>query len=264
LSSVLRVMSRYGNTVSTTLRNAWDGRTLQVMTRESPLRATGAHVSIMAHVTQHDLERYLNFTDLFNGFANRFLWVCVRRSKLLPNGGRLSDKALSMLSRHLKDSVSFAKRQREIGLSTNAAHLWERRYPRLTRDTPGLVGAVTSRAEAQVRRMALIYALMDETTSVRTKHLRAALEMWRFCEESAHFIFGGASGVTVEDRIFAQLRQSENGLTRTEINRALQHHVPATAISRALHELNERGLIRSKNVKTGGRSAEHWVCRTPK
>jgi hypothetical protein len=257
-SAVLRVMSRWGNTLSTTLRHAWDGRPLQVMTRDSPLRASGAHVSIIAQTTQHDLTRYLNQTDVFNGFANRFLWVCVQRSKLLPNGGGIPKEQLSRLARRLKKSVEFAKRQKKVGLSTNAAALWERSYPRLTAEAPGLFGAATSRSEAQVRRLALIYALLARSPKVRSRHLIAALEVWRFCEDSAHFIFGGRSTVSVEERIKSILQTADVGLTRTQINQALQHHVPSAEIKRTLDSLREKGSVRKKSVKTGGRSAEVW------
>jgi hypothetical protein len=259
-SAPLRVMSRYGNTLSTTLRNTWDGRTLQVMTRGDPLRAPDAHISIVAHTTQHDLNRYLNQTDLFNGFANRFLFLSVQRSKLLPNGGGIPEKEMSLLAKHLKESVKFAKRQREISLSRNAASLWEQKYPQLTADIPGLVGEVTSRAEAQVRRLALIYALMNQSRKVRTNHLLAALEFWRYCNESAHFIFGGRSPVTVQDKILEVLRWTSKGFTRTEISEALQRHVSSAAITQALHELRERGLARTKTLHTSGRSAELWLA----
>ena len=41
----------------------------------------------IAHITQEELRRNLTATELANGFANRFLWVCARRFKLLPEGG---------------------------------------------------------------------------------------------------------------------------------------------------------------------------------
>jgi hypothetical protein len=160
--------------------------------------------------------------------------------------------------RQVKDKVRLAKRKAEVGLSVNAAHLWERIYPEISTDEAGQFGAATSRAEAHVRRIALIYALTDGSRKVRTAHLRAALEVWRFCEDSARFIFGGRSAVTLEDRILSALRRSGSGLTRTEINQALHHHVHTTEISRALHVLKEQGLVRAKTLKTGGRSAQYW------
>ena len=263
-SNVLRVMSRWGNTLSTTLRSGWDGRKLQVMTRESPLRASGVHISIIAHTTHHDLNRYLNQTDIFNGFANRFLWGCVQRSKLLPNGGEIPKEQLSRLTEKLKKSVEFAKHQKEVGLSSNAARLWKSTYPRLTAEAPGLFGAVTSRAEAQARRLALIYALLDRSPKVRTVHLRAALEVWRFCEDSARFIFGGRATESVRDRVRTILQEAKTKLTRTQISHALKHHVSSADITQALEELRENGLVRTKAIRTGGRSAEVWFVEPQK
>jgi hypothetical protein len=204
------------------------------------------------------LDRYLNQTDIFNGFANRFLWGSVQRSKLLPNGGEIPRKQLSRLIETLKKSVEFAKSRKEVGLSTNAARLWTRTYPRLTAEAPGLFGAVTSRAEAQVRRLALVYALLDRSPKVRSKHLLAALEVWRFCEDSAILIFGGRSTASVRDRVRTILQESETKLTRTQISHALKHHVSSAEITQALEELRESGLVRTKSLKTGGRSAEVW------
>jgi hypothetical protein len=84
-AQVLRVMRRDGNTLSGILRNAWDGRALGNMTNQNPLKATGAHVSIVAHITNEELQREIRDTaEMFNGFANRFLWCYAARCKFIP------------------------------------------------------------------------------------------------------------------------------------------------------------------------------------
>ena len=88
-AQVLKVLAREGNTRSAIVRQAWDGESLQTIVRNDPLRATGAHIGIVGHVTRDELLRYLTATELANGFANRFLLVAVKRSKLLPFGGAL-------------------------------------------------------------------------------------------------------------------------------------------------------------------------------
>ena len=50
--SPLTVMQREGNTLSMVVRNLWDDRPLQTMTRNSPLRATDTHGTIIGHVTR--------------------------------------------------------------------------------------------------------------------------------------------------------------------------------------------------------------------
>src|SRR5690348_6259561 len=73
LALVLRVMAREGNSLSAIIRQAWDSGNLRTLTRNNPLKATGAHIGIVAHVTRSELLRYLDSTELGNGFANRFL-----------------------------------------------------------------------------------------------------------------------------------------------------------------------------------------------
>src|SRR5690348_3327012 len=41
--------------------------------------------------------------------------------------------------------------------------IWREVYPELSEGKPGLLGAVTSRAEAQTMRLACIYALLDSS-----------------------------------------------------------------------------------------------------
>src|SRR5262249_11956918 len=50
-ASALAVMERAGNTLSSHIRRAWDGDKLSTITRNSPLCATGAHISIVGHIT---------------------------------------------------------------------------------------------------------------------------------------------------------------------------------------------------------------------
>jgi Protein of unknown function (DUF3987) len=96
-AGALAVMERHGNTLSPLIRRGWDGDTLSTMTRNNPLKATGAHISIIGHITDTELKARLTRTDAANGFANRFLFVLVRRSQLLPFGGDLTDSEILML-----------------------------------------------------------------------------------------------------------------------------------------------------------------------
>ena len=91
-SSALRASQRQGSTLSATVREAWDTGHLRTLTKHDPITATGAHVCIVGHITDDELRTELTATDTANGFANRFLFVAVRRSKLLPFGGAAADE----------------------------------------------------------------------------------------------------------------------------------------------------------------------------
>jgi hypothetical protein len=89
-SQALKTMARAGNTLSPVLRSLWDGGSGGMLTKHSPSKATGAHVSIIGHIVRDELRRELTGTEMANGFANRFLFCCAKRSKLLPEGGSLA------------------------------------------------------------------------------------------------------------------------------------------------------------------------------
>src|SRR5439155_22994866 len=109
IATTQTVMTRECNIHSPKVRQACDTSDLATLTRHDPLTATGAHVSLVGHITRAELLRMLDRTELANGFANRILWVCIRRSKCLPDGGNLSDEALAPLAERLKDAIAWAR-----------------------------------------------------------------------------------------------------------------------------------------------------------
>ena len=74
----------------------------------------GSAYVIVGHITVTELRRLLTETQSANGFANRFLWVCARRSKLLPEGGRIHEVDLGPLIRDLSEAVKFARSTDEV------------------------------------------------------------------------------------------------------------------------------------------------------
>ena len=108
-SSVLKQFHREGNTLSSVLRDAWDGRPLQNLTKRLEGKCTKPHVSIIGHITKTELMRYLTATEMANGLGNRFFWVCVKRSKLLPFGGELDPAALHGVKERVTRALAFAR-----------------------------------------------------------------------------------------------------------------------------------------------------------
>jgi hypothetical protein len=256
-SSVLRVASRDGNTLTEVLRRAWDGSHLRTMTRNAPMSATGAHIAILGHITKDELRRELTETSQLNGYANRHLFLCVRRSKLLPHGGALGEIEVEMLAERLRDVLRAARQRTAIRRDAEANAMWEVVYPALTADRPGMLGAITARAEAQVLRLSLLYALLDASPEIRRPHLEAALALWQYAEDSARFIFGDATGDPVADRILAALR-ANGPLAQHEIVDLFGRHVGAAKLTRALEALVSAGKIRSARLETGGRPRTVW------
>jgi hypothetical protein len=257
-ASTLRVINRDGNTLSPVIRNAWDDGNLRTMTKSAPEHATGAHISIIGHITSDELRRYLTVTETANGFANRFIWLCVRRSKCLPEGGNMGEVDTSEIISRLRKAVDFAATVERVQFDELARKVWYRVYPELSGGGAGLFGAVTSRAEAQVVRLALIYALLDCSNVISATHLTAALALWEYAEQSASYIFGQALGYPDADLILTALRNNPTGLSRTDISGLFGRHRRTEEIERALSKLSGDGRIRSEKIETGGKSAEIW------
>lgn len=261
LAGPLKAMTREGNTLSAIIRQAWDGVQMATLTRKSPLRATNAHVSIIGHITKSELTRRLSETDTEGGFTNRFLWLMVRRSKVLPFGGEWHQVNPGPLVERLRNAFTFGQDAGEIRWAESSRELWKTVYGPLSEGKLGLLGAATSRAEAQVIRLAALYAVMDRTLTVERTHLSAALALWSYAEESARYIFGEATGDPVADKIAAALEDTPDGLTRTNIVNLFKRHKGQGQIDQALSLLEQAGRVRRRSESTGGRPVEWWVLK---
>jgi hypothetical protein len=255
---VLKSIERQGNILSAILRQAWETGALRTMVKNSPARSTDAHISIIGHITVEELTRYLSTTEAASGFGNRFLWACVKRSKLLPEGG--GPVADAEVRSRLCEAVEFAKVTGELRRDEEAASLWREMYGQLSTDRPGLSGALSARAEAQVVRLACIYALLGLSATVRVEHLRAALALWDYCERSVRYIFGDSLGDPMADEILQGLRASPQGLTRDEIRQLVGKNVASDRIGTALGVLVEYNLARLAKEATAGRPVERWFA----
>ena len=258
---MLKVMSREGNTLSPVIRQAWDDGALQTLTKNSPMKAKDAHVSIVGHITKAELLRHMTKTEAANGFANRFIWLMVKRSKELPFGGEWHRVDAAPLVRRLSSALEFGSAPVEVTWGDGARDIWPAVYGPLSEGKPGLFGAVVGRGEAQVVRLAALYALMNESYEIESDHLLAALALWDYAEKSARYVFGDATGDPVADQILEALRASRGeGMTKTEISQLFGRNKSAERIARALSLLLSIGRVRRKTQRTGGRQAERWFA----
>jgi hypothetical protein len=257
-SSVLRVCRREQNTLSPVMRSAWDSGYLRTLAKNSPAEATGAHVSIIGHITREELAKTLPLVEGFSGFANRFVWLLVRRSQLLPHGGQ--DLDLTSIGAEIKIASEFARGIGRMQWDQEATDLWESIY--LDLNSPkfgGLLAAVTSRAEAQVLRLSLVYALLDRSSVIRPEHLTAAYALWRYSEASARQIFGTSTGDSLADKLLVLIRENP-GITRRALRKRVSSTTPRESFLTALAMLRDLGLAHATYElrPKGGRPSEIW------
>jgi hypothetical protein len=260
-AKVLALMKAKESTLSMMIRLAWDGRPLENLTRtdSARYRATNHHVSIIAHSTLRDLAKYLTDVELFNGFANRFVWLLVRRARSLPHGGNLH--GLEPLAQELGQAILTASTFGPMSRSVKANELWESLYDELGLSFPVDRAEVVERVAAQVLRLSMVYALLDGTATIQAEHLRAALALWDYSEESARIIFTQEVPDPLADKVLEKLRQAgQAGLNRKQLHAAFDNHLEAKKLIDALAKLRDKGQAWCEVDKPagGGRPAERW------
>ena len=105
----LQASKREGNTLSSIVRTLFDSGNAEPLTKSSRIKCTEAHVGITAHITLFELKKLLTENDKLNGFGNRFLWICSRRSKLVAFPEPLSDSIKQRMMAHLNKVIRKAR-----------------------------------------------------------------------------------------------------------------------------------------------------------
>jgi hypothetical protein len=265
-AKLLHMGGREGSTLGDVLREAWDGGNLANRSKVNPSTATGAHISIISHITQMELIETMRSTQAYNGFCNRFLWAAIKRAQLLPFGGAdISDLPQTARLRAAIHSASYCHRRMQM--TDSALSLWGREYERLSSDIPGILGAVTTRAEPQVLRLALIYALLDDAPEIDVCHLRAAYAIQEYVHQSCRYIFGADLGNETADEIRRVLDCNPQGATQTQLYQYIKKNKSAKELETALKLLKSSGLARESVAAAGpkgGRPVTTWFsCKEP-
>jgi len=264
---LLRKNARGGNSLLHVLGELFDAERVQVMTRKNPLRATRAHVSLIAHGTMTQLGAFREKAGRRNGSASYLLWVCARRSKLLPHGSALSPVVERALYARLAESLEqAAEAPREIGMEPAARHLWDRLYTAEHEEDEECSEAVC-RGEAMLLRLAGIYAAADGSARIGLQHLEAAREVWRYAKASAQHLFSKppADGPAelpdrLQRKVCRLVTECPAGMTRRELIDDTGRNYSADALQDALEALKAKGYLRDQVETEAGREVVRWLA----
>ncbi len=255
-AAVLRVAGRDGSILSSTIRDAWDGKALQNNVRKGRIVARAGHmVSLVAHVTADELRRELTRTDIANGLGNRFMFASVHRTRKIAHPRTVDPSSLAAELNAVCQRASGVELMRFTDAGADA---WTLAYDYLEGDAEsagGLVGPLLARGSAQTLRLSVVYALLDGSDRITAEHVEAALAFWRYCAQSVRGIFGDQTGNPIADRIAGAVDQATGGITRTEIHDLLGRNYTAAQVDVAVAELAATGRYRSEERSTDGRPA---------
>lgn len=277
--NVLSHVKRDGNTLSATIRNLWDGRDLEPLSKsgqKSGERATHPHVVIVGHITGFELREKATENDAANGLLNRFITVFVHRPKLVPLPEPTPEERIKGLAERMADAILAAtdgdfsaNNKTEIRLGKEAEEYWIEHYPTLSRDRDGKGGSLMARAEVYARVLAMIFCLLDGRREIKPSDLQAALAWVDYWRASVDFIYRMADEDGELDpfaqQVFDAIR-AQPGITATELSNKFHRKRSAAEIKHALEVLVGMApplIEMHKRTGTGGRAASEYHPYNP-
>lgn len=264
-AAVMARMKREGNSLSATLRAAWEGGDLSTLAVNARI-AKNTHIGIVAHITPKEFRDKVSASDLAGGTYNRFLPLAVARSKFLPYGGGVDADTLDQLAVSLRDRLTAGSQLGTIGFTDSGAELWRELYVEFGSEhgEHSAVEEFISRAAPNCLRIAGIHAALDFLDTIKPEHLRAAAALVRYSIATARAVF---TDTQTPARLLAWITEGrEDGRTRKDITtRFFAGNRRADDITAMLDQLIHAGRItRTTRKPDGGRGrpTEIYTART--
>ena len=218
------------------------------------------HIALMAHITASELRSVLTTAEVGGGLMNRVLLVATKRSKVLPFGGNTPTSDVERLGKTVSEASIVAADIESVTYSEAAGRRWSEGYQARAVDSPnGLLGFLVARPMPGPP-PGLLYALLDGSDVIDVDHLEAALAVWRYCRDSAAYIFGAAISDATAERLLDALR-SAGRLTGVDQRNVFAGHTSAMKLKDARAHLIRLGLAREEIESTPGRPIK-WLVYT--
>lgn len=266
--NVLAQGKREGNTLSSALRDVWDGGSIKPATKSDRIWATEPHIGLHGCITPGELLHGLENKDIHNGFGNRYLICWAERTCLIPDPQPTPVDVITTLAARLREVITWAtgtypltKYNRAMTFTPQAKALWHQSYASLkSRDaTSETITAMKERQAPITRRLAALFAATDLTTQVDVHHLEAAIAWANYHRASVEFIFGAdakerqtASEATENRRKITDYLTGREWVLRSELySKALAKRADAKELDIAL-----QGLLADNRIekRTEGRN----------
>jgi hypothetical protein len=252
-ANVLHQTKRDGNTLSTALRDAWDGNNIQPAVKTSRVWATDPHISIIGDITPSELLDVMATRELTNGFANRFIFIYAEGDKINAFPQPTPVSVVEALADRVAEVLRYAGADNHgsnnvlrMTFSANAALAYEGLYggELCDRSDGERIAALLDRRAPVLLRLAMLFALTDQTHIISVEHIDAAMAWVRYWVDSVKFIFQGPANPlatkakpTIAQRIVDHLTAHVQA-TRTELMaNCFGKHIVAAELDKALNEL---------------------------
>lgn len=285
-ANVLHQSKRDGNTLSSALRDAWDGASIKPAVKNSPVWASDPHISIMGDITPSELRELMHKRELTNGFANRFIFFWAEGDKDEPFPKPTPIQVVESLASRVAQVLRFAGAERHdekdvlrMEFEPDAASLYAGLYRSELRDRSAgehITGLLDRRAPMLLR-LAMLFALTDQTRLISVAHLNAGMSWVRYWIDSVKYIFqsavdeAGAAAVTTTAQRIVLYLTAHGPSTRTVLSKScFGGHINKSTLDQALDELItatppivEVQTVPRTNGQPGSPSKVYTLCMSP-
>ena len=274
--NVLEQGRRDGNTLSSALRDCFDGRDLAPLTKSNRTRATEPHVNCVGHITPHEMLNKLDGNSINNGFLNRFLVFWAERTRLVPFPEPLPRDTIDQWACDLYEAVKQAQDgDGEMVLGQQARALYKATYlgewSHATHSE--LITALLERSPVIALRLAMTLALIDGRRTISAKHLQCGIEWTRYWRASVEYIWrdrarlASTDGAEADlakraDKIMGFLRTTGVPVSRAELlSHCFNRNLKASDLDAVLEwmQLNTPPLIAITQVPKRGKRSNQTV-----
>jgi hypothetical protein len=255
IGSLLGFNGRKGEDLQNNIGYSYMGLPVWKSTGSRIFCATDATITINSVALRKDLEILMLSKNRIAEIGQFFLWSCIPQSA--PCQITISDIAVVVrkFSQLFRRAIDFAKQHRQIRISQDAEYSLSNIRSTYMHHRAGLYGLITDYAESHILRLALIFALLDQSPTISAQHLQAANAIWAYCDQSCQILFGTLSGCTLADKIELIIRNSgPSGISRTKLNNSLGRNFTRDQINYAIAYLESSELIVTQRNPGKGRT----------
>jgi hypothetical protein len=275
-AGVLAQGRREGATLSTVLRDAFDGVVMTTPSATAFRRASDTHVCVVGSVPETEIVKNLNDVEKTNGFANRFPMFYSARTKIVPSPKPTDPMLMAQFARHVADAIWFGSRVGLVEMDDDALSLWETTlYRRIEDQTyPELIDSLLGRRSLHTMIFAALIALFDHKSKIDADHLLAADAWMEYWEQTVLFVFSTAESnekaikdKALQDQLVKMIDElggvkvSHTALATKATNKYQRRDLTAVDVKRAMEALQRESppRIHTETMTTAGRPANYYT-----
>lgn len=218
----MSMAQRSGNILMMVLRNAYDGVSIEPLTKRDKVRVSDPYVCLIAHITAKELTRHDQFDMLAsNGMLNRFLILWQQPVKEIAFPDPMPQDQVDTIAHNIADRVLFARQRchetnwkkiRGLGipvtLRDDAKRLWTKEYGRLlNRPDCEKVRVLTRRHRLHALILASLFALIDLRSEIQPDDIQSALAWCEYSRQSVVYIFNALTDQLNAEKLFSLSRK---------------------------------------------------------